>query len=376
MSKPENVVELLRDLVAIPSVNPSGDPGTTQINEQGMANYLVTYLKGLGADVETHAIYPHRPNVVGSWKPKGRVKSHLWFAPHTDTVSVLGMTISPFDPIVKKGKLFGRGATDTKGPMAAMLWALKQWVGSPSWQKAGVQINFVGLMGEEAGNEGAIALTKRKIKADFVVVGEPTDLQVIYAHKGACWLELTSQGKACHSSIPDRGVNAIYPMARAITVIEEKVIPQLKKYPHPALGTATMNVGTIQGGSKVNIVPDSCRVELDIRTVPTFDERRAFDFICTEVARHTRDVKIKIQRSAPPLDNNPNNPWIQKLAHVGQGLNVAPWFCDAAVFARAGIPAVAFGPGSIAQAHTKDEFIRLRDLEQGTATYLKFLQSL
>jgi acetylornithine deacetylase/succinyl-diaminopimelate desuccinylase family protein len=376
MPHPQNVVDLLRDLVAIPSVNPSGDPGTTQVNEQGMADYLAAHLKALGAEVTTQSVYPLRPNVIGSWKPKGKVKSHLWFAPHTDTVSVLGMTISPFDPIVRQGKLFGRGSTDTKGPMAAMLWALRQWIQSPSWQKAGVQVNFVGLMGEEAGNEGAIALAKRKIKADFVVVGEPTGLQAIYAHKGACWLELTSKGKACHSSIPDKGINAIYPMARAITVIEKKVIPQLKKWPHQALGPATMNVGTIQGGSKVNIVPDSCRVELDIRTVPTFDERRAIDFIRAELAKETKEVHVHVQRSAPPLDNDPGNPWIQRLARSGKGLNVAPWFCDAAVFARAGIPSVAFGPGSISQAHTKDEFILLRDLELGVAAYLKFLKNL
>ncbi len=341
-----------------------------------MADYLTSHLKGLGAEVEVQQIYPLRPNVIAHWKPMGKVKSRVWFAPHTDTVSVLGMSISPFDPVIRNNRLYGRGSSDTKGPMAAMLHALKEWLKSPDWQKSGVQVSFVGLMGEEAGNEGAIALARKGIEADFVVAGEPTGLKVIYAHKGACWLEMESHGRSCHSSIPQKGVNAIYPMAKAITAIEEEVIPKLKKWPHKSLGTATMNVGTIQGGSKVNIVPDRCRVEVDIRTVPTFDERKAVEFVRRKVAKTTKDVKIKVQRSSPPLDNDPNNLWIKKLANAGRGKDVAPWFCDAAIFAQSGIPSVAFGPGSVAQAHTKDEFIDLHDLEQGAAAYLKFLRDL
>lgn len=370
------VVKLLRELIAIPSVNPTGDPGTTQINEQGMADYLAKVLKKMGAAVSTQKIAPQRPNILGTWKPRGKIKAHILFAPHTDTVSVLGMTVSPFDPVIKSGRLYGRGATDTKGPMAAMLIALQEWIESGDWKSGGVQVTFVGLMGEEAGNEGAIALAKSGFKADFVVVGEPTEFDVIYAHKGACWFELIAKGKACHSSIPDQGVNAIYPMARAITTIEQEILPLLKTRPHPALGCATMSVGTIQGGSKVNIVPDHCRVEVDIRTVPTCDQAYLLPLVKARLAKCAPGVEVKLQRSSPALDNDPQNPWIEKLARAGRAKAVAPWFCDAAVFARAGMPAVAFGPGSIRQAHTRDEYITIKELEKGVKAYGAFLRSL
>jgi acetylornithine deacetylase/succinyl-diaminopimelate desuccinylase-like protein len=334
------VVKLLRELIAIPSVNPTGDPGTTQINEQGMADCLAQLLKKMGASVTIQKIAPQRPNILSTWKPRGKIKAHILFAPHTDTVSVLGMTVAPFDPVIKAGRLYGRGATDTKGPMAAMLIALQSWLDSGDWKSAGVQVTFVGLMGEEAGNEGAIALAKSGFKANF------------------------------------QGVNAIYPIARAITVIEQEILPLLKTRPHPALGTATMSVGTIQGGSKVNIVPDHCRVEVDIRTVPTCDQAYLLPLVKARLAKMAPGVEVKLQRSSPALDNDPQNPWIEKLARAGRGKAVAPWFCDAAVFARAGMPAVAFGPGSIRQAHTRDEFISIKELEKGVKAYGAFLRTL
>ena len=122
MAGPTNVVELLRDLVAIPSVNPQGNPGTDQVGEQAMGEYVADFLRGLGAEVKLEAVEPGRPNVVASFKP-AKAEVHLAFAPHLDTVSVAGMTIPPFDPVVRDGKLFGRGSTDTKGPMAAALWS-------------------------------------------------------------------------------------------------------------------------------------------------------------------------------------------------------------------------------------------------------------
>jgi acetylornithine deacetylase/succinyl-diaminopimelate desuccinylase family protein len=368
-------VTLLKELVAIPSVNPQGDPGTDQVGEQRIAEHVAAFLQNLGAEVELQPVQPGRPNVVATFHPHGKARGHLAFAPHTDTVSVAGMTISPFDPVIRNGRLYGRGASDTKGPMAAVLAALEKWATGPERKRSQIRWTFTALMGEEAGNEGAIALARSGFKADFILVIEPTSLQIVHAHKGALWLTVQTRGKACHASIPEKGENAIYNMRRAIEVLEKKVIPALKKRKHPRLGHTSLSVGTIRGGSKVNIVPDFCEMEVDLRTIPGFASAEVQALVSRELKRAVPGVRVLTQRSPGALDTDPGNPWLQKLRPYAKGLAVAPWFCDAAVFAGHGIPAVAIGPGSIAQAHTEDEFIRLADLEAGERAFYRFLCS-
>src|ERR1700734_3016790 len=151
MARPSNVVELLRDLVAIPSVNPQGDPGTDQTGEQAMAEYVADFLREIGAEVKIEPVEPGRPNVAASFTPTKKPAARLAFAPHLDTVSVAGMTIPPFDPAIRDEKLWGRGSTDTKGPMAAALWALHEWAKSPARTRSRIHWTFLALMGEEAG---------------------------------------------------------------------------------------------------------------------------------------------------------------------------------------------------------------------------------
>jgi len=127
MASPTTVVDLLRDLVAIPSVNPHGNPGTEQTGEQAMGEYVAAFLRNLGAEVELAEVRPGRPNVIATFEPERPAVAHLAYAPHLDTVSVAGMTISPFDPVLREGRVWGRGASDTKGPMAAALWAENGW---------------------------------------------------------------------------------------------------------------------------------------------------------------------------------------------------------------------------------------------------------
>jgi acetylornithine deacetylase/succinyl-diaminopimelate desuccinylase family protein len=375
MSIPTNVTKLLRDLVAIPSVNPTGDPGTDRVGEAVIAKYVANFLRKIGAEVRIDEVLPGRPNVIGTFHPIRKKTAHLVFAPHTDTVSVVGMTIPPFDPIMRNGKIYGRGSSDTKGPMAAMLCALQKWSTSRERANSSVQWSFAALMGEEAGNDGAIHLANTKLNADLVIVGEPTQMEIVYAHKGALWLTINTHGKACHSSMPEKGKNAIYSMGRILETFENKIIPYLKKKRHSRLGATSVSVGTIRGGSKVNIVPDFCTVECDFRTIPNFDNRKVQQFVTKKLKQVIPDVQIIAQRSPQPLDTDVRSPWIKSLSKVASGFNVAPWFCDAAIFAQQGWPAIAFGPGSIAQAHTKDEFIQIRDLEKGHQAILKFLLS-
>ena len=374
MSTPKNVVELLQDLVAIPSVNPQGNPGTEKTGEQDLGEYVADFLHRLGADVALQHVEIGRPNVVASFTPE-KPAAHLAFAPHLDTVSVAGMTIAPFDPVISDGKLFGRGSTDTKGPMAAALWAIREWAQSPARSSSRIRWSFLALMGEEAGNDGAHAMVKKGFSSDLTLVLEPTQLGVVTAHKGALWLEISTSGLACHGSTPDRGRNAIYAMRRALEIIEEKIIPDLARQAHPKLGHPTLNVGTISGGSKINIVPDQCRIEIDCRVVPGMDMEKFQTQLETELSRVAPGTMVRLQRYSPPLDTDESLPWVKRLGQEARGFTTAPWFSDASVLSGPKCPAVCIGPGSIAQAHTKDEFILLRDLEEGTAFFHRWIQA-
>ncbi len=364
-----SVTDIAADLVRIPSINPdSEDPGFHSTGEKECAERVFTYLKEAGADVSLRDVEPGRPNVVARFPSKNPNAPRLLFAPHLDTVSVSGMTIPPFDATIHEDRLWGRGASDTKGPMAAMLWALID--SRDMLADLPVEIWFAGLVGEEAGQFGAKALAEQE-RFDFVIAGEPTSLQVVHTHKGASWLHVTTHGHAVHASRPAAGENAIYKMATAIDVLRNKVAPILAEKHHPLLGTSTLSVGTIRGGSKVNIVPDFCEAHVDIRTIPGVDA----SFVTSMLEESVPDISV-ILRSSEPLLTDPANPFIQKLQSIGAGLTGAPWFCDAAVFASKGCPAVAIGPGSIDQAHTADEFISISDLEEGAAFFSRFLRSL
>lgn len=361
-------VPLLGELIRIPSVNPEGEPGVQESGEARLAEYLRELLSGMGAEVFLQEVLPGRPNVVARFPGDRPGKPRLLLAPHTDTVSVAGMTIDPFGGKVRDGKVWGRGASDTKGPMASMLAAISRL--GKGISGLGHEIWFAGLMGEESGQHGAKALAARE-NFDFVIAGEPTDLKTVHAHKGSLWVTLTAHGKAVHASAPERGVNAIYAMSSAIEAIRSKVIPEISRAVHPLLGRSTLSVGTIRGGSKTNIVPDHCEATLDIRVIPGEDP----GWIVTLLREAAAGLELECHGSAP-LHTDPAHPLVSKLSSLGAAPVGAPWFCDAAVFAEKGMPSVALGPGSIAQAHTADEWIAVIDLEAGADFFERFLRSL
>ena len=200
------VVDLLRELIRIPSVNPDGDPGTRHTGEKECAKFVADFLRSCGAEAWLEDVLPDRPNVLGRFPSAGKAKPRLLFAPHTDTVSVAGMSIDPFSGELHDGKIWGRGASDTKGPMAAMLFALLE--SKDLLPDLSHEIWFAGFMGEEAGQQGAKALSSKE-KFDFAIVGEPTRLQTVNTHKGSVWLTLRARGRAAHASTPQIGENAI-----------------------------------------------------------------------------------------------------------------------------------------------------------------------
>ena len=370
--------KLLRELIALPSVNPAFLPANDlRAGEQRVADFLAATAGRVGLDVEFQEVFPGRSNLLARLPASGQVRQRILLAPHMDTVG--GESSEIFDPREKDGRLHGRGACDTKGSVAAMLTALIELAGSP--QRPGhTEIVFAGLVDEENGQCGSRALVAKGFRADLAIVGEPTRLQVVTAHKGDLWLQLETRGKAAHGSRPDLGRNAVHEMARIVDLLETTYAALLRKRRHALLGNPTVIVGAIAGGSQPNIVPDRCRISIDRRTIPGETEAGVRREIKSLLHRHRLKAKLLNIRSAPclPMETNLKRPLVRQfLARVGQtGRSGAHYFCDAAVLSGGGVPSVVFGPGDIAQAHTADEWISLRDLDTATRLLLSFLQSL
>ncbi len=367
----DDVVELLRALVRVPSVNPTGDPGTTETGEGRVAALVAGWLEGFGAEATLPEVLPGRPNVLGRFPADRPGKPKLLLCPHLDTVSVRGMTVEPFAAELRDGRVYGRGATDTKGTMAAMLWAL--WLLRAELPRLQHEIWFAGLMGEEAGNEGAATLAADHADADFALVGEPTGCDLVYKTKGVSWLRLHARGRAAHNATPERGENAVYKMADALRYVRDELPGELAAFADPVLGAPTASVGTITGGSKVNIVPEMCTADLDARLVPAQDRAGFADWLAERLRRAGLDVEVEMLRGNPALDTDPGHPCVRALQAAGGRLVGAPWFCDGSLLQAGGIPAVAAGPGDIAQAHTADEWLAVEDLRAGVEFYKRFL---
>jgi acetylornithine deacetylase/succinyl-diaminopimelate desuccinylase-like protein len=375
--------KLLAELIALPSVNPAFAPpeGTSPhirevYGEKNVADFLAAKAAKAGLEVEFQKVLPNRSNLLVRLLPKNQVKQTILLAPHMDTV---GATDSQFHPQRKNGRLYGRGACDTKGSVAAMLTALCELAESRS-RPADTQVVFAGLIDEEQAQAGSRALTASGFRADLAIVGEPTKLLVVTAHKGSLWLQLVTRGKAAHGATPHLGKNAIHQMARIVDLLETEYAAQLRRRKHPLLGTATVNVGKISGGAQPNIVPAACTILVDRRTLPGETD----PWVVREIAALLRKKNLRAEISdtkvapAPALETDARLPLVRQLfAAARQSRPVGvDYFCDAAVLAAGGIPGVAFGPGDIAQAHTADEWISLAQLERAKNLLLKFLKTL
>lgn len=379
---PKSVTKLCQALVRIPSVNPDGDPGVEKTGEAEIAAFVADFLRHCGAEVAIEEVLPDRPNVIGRMPSHpsrdGKPKPRIVFGPHLDTVGVGGMTIDPFGGELRDGKIFGRGACDTKGPMAAMLWAL--WESRDEIPRLPVEVHFAGFMSEESDQLGSRHFARHH-GADyaFALVAEPTGLQTVFKHKGCLWADIETFGVAVHGSRPELGENAILRMARLIKALDGDFRAQLWDAGDDEwLGRTTISLGMIRGGTRPNITADRCKLTVDVRFTPAIAKLGGPLPLLKAFVREfdpTADVPT-IAGGAPCLDTPAANPFVQGLVREGAALAGAPWFCDAAYLAEAGIPAVAIGPGSIAQAHTKDEWIDIRELETGAEFWVRWLRSL
>lgn len=369
---------LLGELIALPSVNPAFLPADDPCaGELRVADYVAELAVRGGLDVERQAVQPGRPNILARLTPQGEVKRRVVLAPHMDTVG--GEAAGLFQPRLQSGRMYGRGACDTKGSLAAMLTALLELAQLPGRPRE-TEVVLAALIDEENAQLGSRALASSGFRADLALIGEPTQLRVVTAHKGDVWLELETRGKAAHGARPELGRNAVHAMARVVELLETRYARQLRRCRHTLLGHPTVNVGTICGGSQPNIVPDRCTIRIDRRTLPGETEtsvRRELRSLLAEAGIQARVISLG-KPLCPALETDIGLPLVRAfLAVAGQARALGvDYFCDAAVLAAAGMPSLVFGPGDIAQAHTLNEWIALNQLERGTALLLNFLRSL
>jgi acetylornithine deacetylase len=373
----DKTVKLLRELIALPSVNPAFLPARdSRAGEQRVAEFLAATAARAGLDVELQRVLPGRSNLLARLAPLGAPRHRVLLAPHLDTVNA---EEPQFTPRQRDGRLYGRGACDTKGCVAAMLTALCELAGSKN-RPAETEIVFAGLVDEENAQAGSRALAASGLRAALAIVGEPTRLQVVTAHKGSLWVELETRGKAAHGARPELGRNAVFEMARIVKLLQTQYAARLRQRRHWLLGCATVSVGTICGGTQANIVPDRCTISVDRRTLPGETESSVRRELQALLRAHRLRAWFSSARPAacPPLETDPRLPQVSAfLRSAGQRRPAGvDYFCDASVLAGGGIPSVVFGPGDISQAHTANEWISLDSLRRGHAMLLRFLQTL
>jgi acetylornithine deacetylase/succinyl-diaminopimelate desuccinylase family protein len=390
-------VEILAQLVAIPSVNPMGRAVCgPPFYEDRLTEYLEAMFRRLGLSVARQPVEPGRENLLARLEgdvPPERGGRVILLDAHQDTVPVEGMTIEPFRPEIRDDRLYGRGSCDAKGGMAAMLAAVARLAVQRPPGMPTVLLSCT--VNEEYGFSGARALTKLWTgrssgllagRPDVALVAEPTGLDVVVAHKGVVRWKCHTSGRAAHSAEPQAGENAIYKMAHLLVAIQryaEQLVGEVAS--HPLCGPATLSVGTIHGGLSVNTVPDRCTIEIDRRLPPGEQpeeaRRRLIDYLAGVAEPDAAPRHDPPFMQGPALSDEANRPLAETLSTVvrevaGKCRPVGvPYATNAAFFAAAGVPSVVFGPGLLQQAHTQDEWLPLGQLQQATEIYYRFLRA-
>ena len=378
-----NCTDLLVRLIAVPSVNPEEPDPREWTGEARMAELMEALLRERGFEVAREEDAPGRPNVIARSGPRGDGPSLLIEA-HMDTVSVVNMKIPPFEARVADGRIYGRGACDVKGSLAALLAALDRDLVA-RFRAAGRQLVVVCACGEEKGNLGARQLTERGLGADQALILEPTDLRIIHRHKGALWCRVRLEGRSGHGSAPARGVSAIRALAELIPLIEARVLQWGEGGADPDLSGPSVNFGRVEGGISVNIIPDRAELDLDIRLTPELSPARVRDDLAGELQELVERASItgfsietiqEIEPLATPRDTGLVRSLTRALESEGLPARSGgvDWCSDAPWFARTCGETVVFGPGSIRQAHTEDEFIEVAELETGARVLRRFLE--
>lgn len=368
---------ILRDLVAIESVNPFFPGG--ERGEIEMARYVADYFADLGLDPQRQEALPARENVWARLDVPGASRT-LLLESHMDTVTIEPIGRGLLEPAVRDGRMSGRGSCDTKASLAAMLTALAALVERRDQLKANVIV--LGSVDEEYLMRGIGAFAGLGLPIDAAVVGEPTSLNVVRAHKGLVRWTIEAHGRAAHTSRPENGVNAIDHMIETIGALRQRFDAVLPRRQHPLLGSPTFTVATIRGGTGVNIVPELCAIDVDRRTLPaesTAEVIAELHDVLAELRRRRPDLDVRVGEpfaSIPGLDTPANEPFVQlatRIAHQHGGRSEpvgVPYGTNAWALAGRGIPTIVLGPGDIAQAHSADEWVDLAQVERAAELYV------
>ncbi len=371
---PENEpVSLAQKLVRMPTENPPGD-------EAPAIEFLAELLTDWGFETELLRTDLGRLNLIArnGW---GRRSPKILLNGHLDVVPAgidSAWSMPPFDGFIDDGRLYGRGAADMKGGVAAMLWAARLIQNLPERPADGEIIIHLVSDEETGGAQGARFLVENGLtQADAAIVGEPTGLNVVIASKGALWTRATVRGKSAHGSVPHLGDNAIERMAGLIMRLRE--LPQAGE--HRLLGPPTVNLGTIVGGSKINVVPDHCTIEIDQRVLPGTGPEEARAGLNNLIERFHAETGAEVELQdiifAAPYEIDPAQPIVQIALAAAAAITGEPreprgsrGFTDARFYVlEAGIPTIIMGPGSINQAHTTGEFVDIEDLRRAVFLY-------
>jgi len=371
MVNKKRLLQTIQKLISLDSQNPPG-------NEQKIANFVCVYLKTLGLKPKIYAFRNKRVNVLATVKGSKRGKS-LLLTPHLDTVPAgKSWKTDPFDARMIADKIYGLGATDCKGNLASLLEALNSII--EDGIKLDYDVIFAATADEESGSYlGLIPLLERKIlKPDAAVVLDADDFEIVVTQKGLIHLKVYIKGRKAHGAYPWLGVNAIDIAAKVIVDLKRQGFRYKKnKY----LRQPTINIGTISGGDKVNVVSDWCEIGMDFRFLPGMSEKNILGYLRRVISKYTNNFKIEIQGIQAPYSIASNHPLVKGLASAMKDLKVDPRISGSegatviTFFKLKNIPAVATGFGTEGCAHVADEYARLSNLYKGAQVLVSFLRN-
>lgn len=359
-------VALARELLAFNTINPPG-------NEAACAHHLGRLLEAAGLTVRHFEFAKGRTSLVATLSVRNSTTPPIVFTGHLDTVPLGAAPWShdPFGGEVVGDRLYGRGASDMKGAVAAMVIMSQRLAGLP--RRADLVLVFTA--GEETSCQGAqhLAETAGALgEAGALVVGEPTGNAPVIAHKGCVRYGITLRGKTAHASMPEQGDNAIHKAAEIVTRLRHF---QFGVPSHPLLGSATLNIGTIEGGMNINSVPDRARIGVDIRLLPGQTEARVRQQLLEACGE---SVEIERLEGAVSVETDPGHPWVREVVGLaGAPPRGAPYFTDASVLTGAlgNVPTVILGPGEAEIAHQTDEYCSVAKLERAADLYCRIAES-
>jgi acetylornithine deacetylase/succinyl-diaminopimelate desuccinylase-like protein len=371
----EQIAQWLRRLVQIPSVTPEqAGPRAGAAGEKRLGDQVAEWFAQLGGEVHRHDVLPDRSNVYGIWRGRGE----RWAAVdvHMDTVGVEQMRDEPFDGRIEQGRVYGRGAVDTKASLAVALALLEAM--QRSGQSPAFNLLIAATVDEEVGATGAPAfaqwLRARDLVLDQLVVAEPTQCTPVHGHKGVVRLIFEITGKAAHSSQPHLGKNAVVSGAHLVLAFEEENHRLRTEAPPSPLGSPFLTPTVIHGGVGINVVPDACQVSIDRRVVTGEVAADVVDDL-VELAHMVSPLPLDVQtqKALDAFFQPPDTEWVQQLAAwSGQAPIVAPYGTNAWAYGDVARECVVIGPGSIDQAHGAVEWVEIAQLAQMAAIYQRW----